>query len=86
MTNEEIEKKLSIEEYWNKQVKILEGKTIKKAEYMSKERMEKWDWYNQALEITFTDGTSMLLSSDDEGNGPGSAFTNIDGLETIPRI
>jgi len=75
-----------VEPYWNEKIKALVGKTIAKAEYISQERANDWDWYGRALEITFDDGTSMLLSSDDEGNGPGSAFTNIPGLETIPRI
>jgi len=75
-----------VEPYWNKQVQLLVGKTIAKAEYMTKERAEEWDWDKQGLELTFTDGTSMLLSQDDEGNGPGSAFTSIPDLETIPVI
>jgi len=75
-----------VEPYWNEKVKLLEGKTIAKAVYMTKERAEEWDWDNQGLEITFTDGTSMLLSQDDEGNGAGSAFTTIDGLDTIPSL
>ncbi len=75
-----------VEPYWNKKVQALVGKTIKKAEYMTKERAKNWGWYGQALEITFDDDTSMLLSQDDEGNGPGSAFTNIDDLETIPSL
>ena len=80
MTPEEVEL------YWNKKVKVLEGKTIKSVKYMTKERAEEWDWYKRPIEITFTDGNRMILSRDDEGNGPGSAFTSIKGLERIPTI
>ena len=75
-----------VEPYWNKQVQALVGKTIAKAEYMTRERADKWDWDSQGLELTFTDGESMILSKDDEGNGPGAAFTSILGIETIPVI
>ncbi len=71
---------------WNEAVQVLVGKTIKSVEYMTEERAKEWDWYKRPIEIEFTDGTSMLLSSDDEGNDGGSAFTNIDGLQTIPSL
>lgn len=75
-----------IEPYWNEKVKALKGKTIDYARYMSDEHQREFDWYGKSLEIVFTDGTSMILSQDDEGNGPGAAFTTIDGLETIPTL
>ena len=75
-----------VEPYWNKKVQVLVGKTIKSVAYMTKERAEEWDWDSRPIEIEFTDGTSMLLSRDDEGNDGGSAFTSIDGLQTIPTI
>ena len=79
-------KQEEVEPYWNKQVEKLIGKTIRNAEYMTRERADEWGWDQQGLEITFTNGDSMLLSRDDEGNGPGSAFTSIKGLETIPTL
>ena len=75
-----------VEPYWNDKVKVLEGKTIKSVKYMTEERAKELDWYKRPIEITFTDGHSMLLSMDDEGNDGGSAFTSISGLETIPTI
>ena len=75
-----------VEPYWNKKIKVLEGKTIKSAKYMTQKRAEARGWYSRPVEIEFTDGTSMLLSSDDEGNNGGAAFTTINGLGLIPTI
>ena len=86
MTDEQIERKVTTQEYWNNQVQVLVGKTIVKAEYMSDGQMEDFGWDDKGLQITFKDGSMMLLSADDEGNGPGSAFTNIPELDTIPKI
>ena len=75
-----------VEPYWNKLVKKLEGKTIKKARYLTQGEAELYDWYERGLVLFFTDGTQMILSRDDEGNGPGAAFTNLDELDVIPVI
>ena len=83
MTNEQLEK---IEEQWDENVKILEGKTIKTARYMTHDEAEMHDWHKRGLVLFFVDGTHMVLSQDDEGNGPGSAFTDIAELEVIPTL
>jgi hypothetical protein len=75
-----------LEKFWNKKVQTLVGKKIIKAEYISDEKTRNFFWNHKSLEITFDDGTSMILSSDDEGNEAGSAFTTIDNLEIIPKI
>ena len=75
-----------IEDKWSERVKILEGKTIKTARYMTHDEAEMHDWYKRGLVLFFTDGTHMVLSQDDEGNGPGSAFTDIPDLEVIPTL
>ena len=86
MENKQTEPEFGTEEYWNNEVQVLVGKTIVKAEYMSDDQMEDFGWDDKGLQITFKDGSMMLLSADDEGNGPGSAFTNIPELDTIPKI
>jgi len=73
--------------HWNSECqKHLEGKTIKNVRYMTDKEMNEMGWYNRPLMIFFTDGTYMYASQDDEGNGAGSLFTNIEGLEIIPTI
>lgn len=71
---------------WNDKIKVLEGKTIKYVRYMTNEEQEFYSWYEKAVVIFFTDGTHIIPSRDDEGNGPGSLFTSIDKLEIIPSI
>ena len=80
MTKEETKK------YWNEQVKKLEGKTIVKARYIDEEVADCLGWDKLGLVIVFDDETSMILSQDDEGNGPGSAFTDIEELEAVPSL
>lgn len=79
-------KEKQIEEKWNKKVSVLIGKRISGAFYMSEKVANEFGWHKRPLVIRFTDGTEIVLSSDDEGNDGGSAFTNIEGLETIPTL
>lgn len=71
---------------WNKKVSVLEGKTIKEVRYMTQEEQDLYHWDSKAVVIFFTDGSYIFPSSGDEGNSPGSLFTSIDSLSTIPSI
>ena len=66
--------------------KALVGKTIKEVRYLTEEEADGLGWDRCSLVISLDDGTFMYPSQDDEGNGPGALFTNIDKLETIPAI
>ena len=57
-----------------KTAKNLAGKTIERVGWMSKNDAEKMGWNHQPPVITFTDGTILFPSRDDEGNDAGSIF------------
>lgn len=64
--------------------KQLIGRTIKKVRYMSEKEATEMGWSGRAIIIELNDGTELMASQDDEGNGPGAIFTNIDNLPIIP--
>ncbi len=66
--------------------KLLVGKKIAKVSYMTKEEAEHMGWYQRPIIIELDDGTTLMPSSDDEGNGGGSIFTSDDELPTIPVL
>jgi hypothetical protein len=77
-----------IAKLWSdKAAKALVGKTIVKAEYLSKD--EAWHamgWHSRCIVLILNDGTALFPSADDEGNEAGALFTTIPDLETIPVI
>lgn len=79
MTNEELRADWSIEIG-----KHLIGRKIVKVRYMDEEEMENMGWYGSAVIIQLDDGHILWPSMDDEGNGPGAIFTNIEKMETLP--
>jgi hypothetical protein len=43
-------------------------------------------WSNATIKITFTNGLTLVPSSDDEGNDAGAILTNAKELSVIPVI
>ena len=67
--------------------KILKGKKVDSCRYMTKEEADDFGWYKRPLCIVFTDGTYLVLQSDDEGNDGGSVSVSfMKGLTTIPTL
>ena len=64
----------------------LAGKSIKSVGYLNEDEQRELGLYRKPLVIFFTDGTIMYPSADEEGNDAGALFTNINGLEVIPRL
>jgi hypothetical protein len=60
--------------------KVLEGKTITKVRYLNDEEMEMMGWYKRPVCFFLNDGTSCILSCDDEGNDGGVLFYGKDGV------
>ncbi len=58
--------------------KILKGKKIDSCRYMTREEADDFGWYKRPLIMMFTDGTYLLLQSDDEGNDGGAAYVGGD--------
>ena len=66
--------------------KLLNGRTIRCATYLSTEEAKGLGWYGRALAIELDNGVVIFASQDDEGNGPGALFTSDDSLPTIPVL
>ena len=65
---------------------LLRGRTIRGVRRLDKAEMENMMWYKNPLVLMFTDGTQLILQSDDEGNDGGAALFfdgEADLLETI---
>jgi len=68
---------------------LLKGRTIRAVRRLDKKEMEQMMWYKNPLVLIFTDGTQLILQSDDEGNDGGAALFfdgKADLLETIHTI
>jgi len=68
---------------------LLKGRTIRAVRRLDKKEMEEMMWYKNPLVLIFTDGTQLILQSDDEGNDGGAALFfdgKADLLETIYTI
>jgi len=67
--------------YWNDMARqVLQGKKIVEARYLNDEEMEMMGWYKRPLCFFLDDGTSCILSMDDEGNDGGSLFYGSNGV------
>jgi len=63
------------------------GKTVSQIRYLTDKEMKSLMWYCRAPVIIFTDGSYIMASTDDEGNGPGAFHTSAEKeLCVIPVI
>lgn len=69
-----------VQEWTNKAKQVLEGKTIKEVRYLKDEEMEMMGWFKRPVCFFLNDGTSCILSMDDEGNDGGVLFYGRDGV------
>ena len=70
-------------EHWNKEAQArLVGRTIVAVSYTSAQEVESFGWYARGLSLELDDGTLLILSQDDEGNGPGALFGE-NGVESF---
>lgn len=60
--------------------KVLKGKTIVDVRYLTDEEMEMMGWFKRPICFFLNDGTSCILSCDDEGNDGGVLFYGKDGV------
>ena len=68
-------------QHWNDEArKVLKGKTIVEARYLNDDEMEMMGWYKRPLCFFLNDGTSCIVSTDDEGNDGGSLFYGDNGI------
>jgi hypothetical protein len=73
--------KIELENFWNKKAEeVLKGKTIVEVRYLNDEETEQMGWSKRPICFFLNDGTSCVLSMDDEGNNGGVLFYNEDGV------
>ena len=71
----------NVQDIWTKRAKeVLQGKTIVEVRYLNDEEMEMMGWYKRPICFFLNDGTSCILSMDDEGNDGGVLFYGNDGI------
>lgn len=58
----------------NKAAAKLVGRKIVDARYMTPERAAEWAWDDCPVVLILDDGSALIPSSDDEGNGAGVLF------------
>lgn len=70
--------------FWDEKArKVLKGKTIVEARYLNDKEMEGMGWYKRPICFFLNDGTSCIISMDDEGNDGGSLFFLINNKDDI---
>ncbi len=75
MTKEEVYQK-----WTEKSKEVLKGRTIIEVRYLNDKEMEMMGWYKRPICFFLDNGTSCILSCDDEGNDGGVLFYNSDGV------
>lgn len=69
---------------WSKTAKdTLVNKTIIDARYLTPKEAEDMGWFNSGVLIWLNDGTEILVSQDDEGNGPGALMIFSDNKHSL---
>lgn len=73
------------EREWNeKAADLLEGKTISKVEYMSKEEASERGFSFRPVKLVLDDGTILVPQSDDEGNDGGAVRIEREAHTKLP--
>jgi hypothetical protein len=76
-----------IEKRWTKEAQTqLLGRRIVKVRYMKPSEAEMLGWHFRPVVLQLDDGNLVFPSSDDEGNEPGSFFTNNEQQPVLPII
>jgi len=81
MSEVKVKSQKELQEHWNGVAsKVLLGKTIVDVRYLNDKEMEMMGWYSRPVCFFLNDGTSCILSSDDEGNDGGVLFYGENGV------
>lgn len=81
-------KQEDIKSHWmQKAAKLLLRRQIVAVGYTNQDEMDELMWDRASLRIKLDDGTTIIVSQDDECNGPGSLIVVKDKyFNLIPRI
>jgi len=66
--------------------KLLKGKRIVSVRYMTEKEKKAYGWDERGIMFMLDDKTILIVSADDEGNGPGALLTNNEDIPTIPVL
>jgi hypothetical protein len=70
-----------LQQTWNKTAKeVLEGRTIVEVRYLNDKEMKMMGWHKRPICFFLDNGTSCILSCDDEGNDGGVLFYGEHGV------
>lgn len=69
-----------IQQWSDKAREVLKGRTIVEARYLTDKEMDEMGWYKRPLCFFLDNGTSCILSCDDEGNDGGVLFYGASGV------
>ena len=65
----ELKTEKDVHSFWTKKAQeVLKNKTIVDVRYLNDDEMEMMGWYKRPVCFFLNDGTSCILSCDDEGN------------------
>lgn len=79
--------KRQIEQHWTAIAqKQLLGKCIVSVRYMTSAEMKAIGWYRRSLVLGLEDGSTIWVSSDDEGNNAGALFTSDQENSVLPVL
>jgi hypothetical protein len=80
-------KNLILEKKWNDIASAqLVGKKIVAVSYMTDKEAKSWGWTSRGVVISLDDGSYLLPSADDEGNGAGALFTSDKKHPVLPVL
>lgn len=80
---------MTLDAFWqHKAIEILQGKTISKVRYASKEETYRNGWFKRGLILTLSDGMELVIQADDEGNESGviSYYLNDEVVGILPSL
>jgi hypothetical protein len=75
------------EKYWTDEANtLLKGRRIVGVRYLTATEVEDYAWDSRGLVLFLDNGTELVVSADDEGNGPGAIFTNNEKTPVLPVL
>jgi len=85
-TTHDERKKMDKQAYVDREFGSLIGKTVASIRSMSNRELDEMMWYQGEVGVVveFTDGTYLILSKDEEGNGAGFGFLGNYGATADP--
>ena len=66
--------------------KLMKGKRIVSVRYMTEKEKKAYSWDSRGIIFMLEDKTLIIVSMDDEGNGPGALLTNNKDIPIIPVL